>query len=99
MPKMADSELKARAVRLVNEHLGEYPSLTTAAGAVAKQLGVGKESVRRWVLKSQIADTQRRGATSEEPGEIKTLKPKVRRTGIPQGEILRLNSEHEQLES
>lgn len=82
MPKMADSELKARAVRLVNEHLG-----------------VGKESVRRWVLKSQIDDSQRRGATSEEPGEIKTLKPKVRRTGIPQGEILRLNSEHEPLES
>jgi len=32
MPKMIDSELKARAVRLVNEQLGEYPSLTTAAG-------------------------------------------------------------------
>ena len=50
MPKMIDSELKARAVHLVNEHLGEYPSLTAAASAVAKQLG-----------------------------EIKALKPKVRR--------------------
>ena len=49
MPKMIDSELKARAERLVNEHLGEYPSLTAASAAVAKQLGVGKESVRRWV--------------------------------------------------
>jgi transposase len=82
MPKMIDSELKARAVRLVNEHLG-----------------VGKESVRRWVLESQIDDTQRRGARSEEPGANKTLKPKVRRTGIPKGEILRLNSEHKPLES
>jgi|FLOH01.1.fsa_nt_gi transposase len=79
MPKMIDSELKACAVRLVNEHHGEYPLLTAAAGAVAKQLGIGKESVRRWVLKSQIADGKRRGATREELDEIKALKSTVRR--------------------
>ena len=45
MPKKIDEELKARAVRLVNDHLGEYSSLTAASGVVAKQLGVGKESV------------------------------------------------------
>ncbi len=50
MPKMINRELKARAVRLVNEHQQEYPSLTAAAAAVAKQLDVGKESVRRWVI-------------------------------------------------
>ena len=45
MPKKIDEELKARAVRLVNDHQGEYPSLSAAAAVVAKQLGVGKESV------------------------------------------------------
>ena len=79
MPKKIDPELKARAVRLVNEHLGEYPSLTAAAAVVAKQLGVGKESVRRWVIQSQIDDGQRHGATSEELAEVKRLKAKVRR--------------------
>ena len=54
MPKKIDDELKARAVRLVNDHQGEYSSLTAAAAVVAKQLGVGKESVRRWVLQAQI---------------------------------------------
>ena len=79
MPKKIDEELKARAVRLVSEHLGEYPSLTAASAAVAKQLGVGKESVRRWVLQGQVDGGQRQGATSQELAEIKSLKAKVRR--------------------
>ena len=79
MPKKIDSELKARAVRLVNDHAGEYPSLTAAAAVVAKQLGVGKESVRRWVLQSQVDAGERTGVTSEDLVEIKTLKAKVRK--------------------
>ena len=48
MPKKIDSELKARAVRLVTEHEREYASPTAAAAAVAKQLGLGRETVPRW---------------------------------------------------
>src|SRR3954470_3334917 len=66
MPRKIDEELKARAVRLVSDHQGEYSSLTAAAAVVAKQLGVGKESVRRWVIQSQVDGGQRRGATTEE---------------------------------
>ncbi len=47
MLKKIDEELKARAVRLVTDHLGEYPSVTAASAVVAKQVGVGKESVPR----------------------------------------------------
>ena len=46
---------------------------------MAKQLGVGKESVRRWVVQAQVDGGQRQGATSEELAEIKALKAKVRR--------------------
>ena len=70
MPKMIESELKARAVHQVNVHLVEYPSLTAAAVAVAKQLGFALVSVRPRVFQSQIDDGQRYGATSEEIGEI-----------------------------
>mgnify|MGYP003430433861 CR=1 FL=1 len=34
MPKKIDDEVKARAVRLVTDHLSEYPSLTAAAAAI-----------------------------------------------------------------
>src|SRR3954466_14927340 len=79
MPKKIDEELKARAVRLVNDHQGEYSSLTAAAAVVAKQLGVGKESVRRWVIQSQVDAGQRQGPTTEELAEIKALKAENRR--------------------
>ena len=79
MPKKIDEAIKSRAVRLVTEHQQEYPSLTAAAEAVAKQLGVGKESVRRWVLQSQVDSGERDGATTEENEEIKRLKAENRR--------------------
>jgi len=47
MPKEIDPELKARAVRLVSEHAGQYQNVTAASVAVAKQVGVSRESVRR----------------------------------------------------
>lgn len=78
MPKKIDPALKARAVRLVNDHLPEYSSMTAACEAVAKQVGVGAESVRRWVVQTQVDSGQRPGVTSEEHEEIKKLKAKVR---------------------
>jgi transposase-like protein len=79
MPKKIDPELRARAVRLVTEHQQEYSSLTAASEAVARQLGVGKESVRRWVLQAQVDAGQRAGVTSEESEEIRRLKAENRR--------------------
>jgi len=79
MPKKIDEELRARAVRLVNDHLGEYPSVTAASAAVAKQVGVGKESVRRWVVQAQVDGGERHGVTTQELAEIKRLKAENRR--------------------
>jgi transposase len=79
MPKKIDPEVRSRAVRLVNDHLAEYSSLTAASAAVAKQVGVSNETVRRWVLQAQVDGGQRQGSTSEELAEIKALKAKVRR--------------------
>jgi transposase len=79
VPKKIDAKVKERCVRQVLDHLSEYPSLTAAAEAVARREGVGKESVRRWVIQAQIDGGQRQGATSEELNEIKDLKAKVRR--------------------
>ena len=79
MPKKIDPKVKERCVRLVLEHQGEYSSLTAAAAVVAKQLGVGKESVRRWAIQAEVDSGQRHGPTSEELAEIRSLKNKVRR--------------------
>jgi transposase len=75
---LIDPPVKERCVRLVSDHLQEYATLTAAAAAVVRREGVGKESVRRWVIQAQIDGGQRQGATSEELAEIRELKAKVR---------------------
>ena len=79
MPKKIDVELRARAVRLVMEHRTEYPTTTAAVLAVSKQVGVGKESLRRWVAQAEVDAGERTGPTSEELEEIKRLKAENRR--------------------
>jgi transposase len=79
MPKKINSELRARALRLVQEHQQDYPSQTAAAQAVAKQLGLGRETVRRWMVQADIDAGERPGVTSVEQAEIKRLKAENRR--------------------
>lgn len=74
MPKKIDPGLRDRAVRPVREHRSEYPSLTAASAAVARQVRVGHESVRRWVLQADIDDGTRDGVTSVQQAEITRLK-------------------------
>lgn len=79
MPKKIDPALRERAVRLVCEHRGEYPSNAKAIAAVARQEGVGAESLRRWVLQADIDAGDREGQTSEEHAEIRRLKVENKR--------------------
>lgn len=79
MPKKIDAAARERAVRLVLEHAAEYPSLTAAIAAVARQVNVGHESLRRWVQQAEIDNGTRTGLTSEEAAEVKQLKAENRR--------------------
>jgi transposase len=79
MPKKIDLAVRERAVRLVREHRAEYPSDTAAAEAVGKQLGLGRETVRRWVVQAEVDAGRREGVSSEELEEIKRLKAENRR--------------------
>lgn len=78
MPKKIDPEVRSRALRLMQTHAGEYSSLTAAAEAIARQVGVGQETVRRWAVQAQIDTGTRDGVTSEESAEIKKLKAENR---------------------
>src|SRR5699024_68228 len=72
-------QLRARCVRLVREHAQEYPTLTAATAAVARQEGVSRESVRRWLAQAEVDDGTRPGVTSEESAEVKRLKAENKR--------------------
>jgi transposase len=79
MPKKINPELCARALRIVQEHQQDYRSQTAVAQAVARQLGLGRETVRRWIVQAEIDDGARSGVTSVEQAEIKRLKAENRR--------------------
>ena len=79
MPKKIDAALRERAVRLVREHRAEYPSTAKAIAAVARQEGVGSESLRRWVVQADIDAGDRDGQTSVEHAEIRRLKAENRK--------------------
>ena len=79
MPKKINAELRARALRMVLEHQQDYPSQTAVVEAVAKQLGLGRETVRRWIVQAEIDEGGRPGVTSAEQAEIKRLKAENRR--------------------
>jgi len=81
MPVKYDQETKARAIRLVREHAGDYPSEYAAITAVARRLGMTAETLRKWIRQAGIDEGQAPGVTSEAAREIRELKRKNRELG------------------
>ena len=66
-------ELRERAVRLVREHRGEYPSEWAAIVSIAGKLGVGTEALRLWLRREEIDQGQRAGLSSAERQRLRDL--------------------------
>ena len=66
-------ELRERAVRMVQEHRGEYPSEWAAIRSVAGKLGVGSEALRLWLRRTQVDQHHRAGVTTAEQERIREL--------------------------
>lgn len=66
-------ELKERAVRLVRETAAERGERHGAVTIVARQLGVGEESLRTWVRQAEVDAGERAGLTNEERARMKEL--------------------------
>lgn len=73
-PKQFPPEVRARAVRMTLDRLSEYPSVYAACKALAPKLGVGPESLRRWVVQAQVDAGEKAGPSSDELEEIKRLR-------------------------
>jgi transposase len=78
MPKKYDDQFKARAVRLVIDHVEEYDSRTACVVAVAKRLGVAPETLRRWINQIDVDAGVRDGVPTEITRENRELKRKNR---------------------
>ncbi|MDQ6617806.1 MAG: transposase [Actinomycetota bacterium] len=66
-------EMKERAIRLVSETIAETGEAHGVVGRIARQLGVGVETLRYWVKQADIDGGLRPGVSSEEKRRIVEL--------------------------
>ena len=71
-------ELKERAVRMVGELQSTDPGDQGVISRVARQLGVGKESLRAWVKQAAVDARRQPGLTTAEKEELTGLRKEVK---------------------
>src|SRR6266849_232356 len=78
MPVKYDQDTKAKAVRLVREHAGDYESEWAAISAVAGRMGMSAETLRKWIRQGDVDQGQAPGVSGDAAREIRELKRKNR---------------------
>mgnify|MGYP001818040318 FL=1 len=71
-PKYAP-EVRERAVRMVFDHAGEYPSQWAAIESVAAKIGCAAQTLHNWVRQAERDAGQRAGLTTDERERLKAL--------------------------
>lgn len=66
--------LKQRAVRIYDEVRADHNTDWEAMGKVSELLGIGQETLRRWVRQAEIDHAACLGTTPGESAEIKQLR-------------------------
>lgn len=84
-------EMRERAVRMVQEHRGEYPSLWAAIESIAAKVGCVPQTLHTWVKQHEIDADQRNGVSTAEAQRIKELERENRELRKA-NEILKLAS-------
>jgi transposase len=77
-------ELRERAVRMVLETMEQTGQRVGVITRIARQLGIGAESLRGWVRQAEVDGGRRRGLTTAEQQRITELEREV-------GELRRAN--------
>jgi transposase len=84
-------EVRERAVRMVQEHRGEYPSLWAAIESIAPKIGCVPQTLSEWVKRADVDAGLRAGVTTSETQRVKELEREVRELRKA-NEILKLAS-------
>ena len=84
-------EVRERAVRLVQEHRGEYPSLWATVESIAPKMGCVPSTLLDWVKKAEVDSGARPGVSTTEAQRIKDLEREVKELRRA-NEILKLAS-------
>ncbi len=84
-------EVRERAVRMVQEHRGEYPSMWAAIESIAPKIGCVPQTLLDWVKQSEVDAGTRPGISTDDAQRIKDLEREVKELRRA-NEILKLAS-------
>ena len=84
-------EVCERAVRMVQEHRGEYPSLWAAVESIAPKIGCVPQTLLTWVQRHEVDTGVRDGVTTAGAQRVKELEREVKELRRA-NEILKLAS-------
>ncbi len=70
MPSRYDGETKAKAVRLVKDHVADYETEWAAITAVSAWLGMSAETLRKWIRQSDVDAGKAPGCRLKPPGRF-----------------------------
>ena len=84
-------EMRERAVRMVQEHRSEHPSLWAAIESIATKVGCVPQTLHTWVKQHEIDAGQRDGVSTADAVRIKELERENRELRKA-NEILKLAS-------
>ena len=71
--KKFSPEVRERAVRMVQEHRGEHPSLWAAVESIAPKMGCVPQTLLGWVKRQEVDTGVRDGVTTAEAQRVKEL--------------------------
>ncbi len=71
-------EVRERAVRMVLEHTGEYPSRWAAVRSIAGKIGCNPATLHGWVKRQEIDQGARAGVPTEVGEKIKAMEREIR---------------------
>ncbi len=84
-------EVSERAVRLVQEHRGEYPPLWAAVESIAPKIGCVPQTLLDWIKRAKVDVGVREGVTTSKAQRVKDLQREVKELRRA-NEILKLAS-------
>jgi transposase-like protein len=85
------AEVRERAVRMVQEHRGEYPSRWAAIESIAPKIGCTSQTLLGRVKRNEVDSGEREGVTASERERLKALERENRELRRA-NEILKLAS-------
>ena len=67
------TEVRARAVRMVLDHEGDYPSRWSAIVSVSEKIGCVPQTLHEWVRKTEVDSGKRAGVPTDMADKLKAL--------------------------